>query len=127
MDSADIARVDAVSAMKEHKDATNSPLAAFRTLLREFCNDGKYRAMAEAAQRFVAAHPQDGFFVMEAVPTIVGDHIVTKLNAASAFRTYTLRHPTWTTTIRGLVTKPDEFEAFVNSVEAEVSAGNKAA
>lgn len=127
MDSADIARVDAISAMKEHKNATNSPLAAFRTLLREFCKDGKYHVMAEATQRFVEAHPRDAFFVMEAVPVIVGDHIVTKLHAASAFRNYTLRNPTWTTTIRGLITKPDEFEAFVKSVEAEVSAEKTAA
>lgn len=127
MDSADSARVDAISAMREHKNATNSPLAAFRTLLREFCTEGKYRVMAEATQRFVAVHPQDAFFVMEAVPVIVGDHVVTKLNAASAFKAYTLRHPNWTTTIRGLITRPDEFEAFARSIETEVSAGTRAA
>jgi len=127
MDSADIARVDAISAMKEHKDAKESPLAAFKTLLREFSKEDKYHVMAEAAQRFIAAHPHDEFFVMEAVPAIIGDHIVTKLHAASAFSTYTLRHPNWTTEIRALITKPDEFEAFARSIEAEVSGGSKAA
>jgi len=97
-----------------------SPLIAFEAQIAELCNQDKYREMAESFTSFVKEHNGINYLAFEPLPAKIGDHLVKKTHAPSAFMTLTLRHPTWTTELSQKLQDPAAFETFVKSLEADV-------
>ncbi|BAF89019.1 hypothetical protein [Azorhizobium] len=87
-------------------------------------------AYADAAREiaaFVNGRPGLRYFVEEALPSRVSDHVLKKTGAHVAFTTYTLRNPNWATELAQACTDPEAFERLVKGLEAAISTGKKAA
>jgi hypothetical protein len=97
-----------------------TPLVLFEEELAGFCKADKYREMAESFTTFVKSHPGVDYLAAEEVPAKLGDHLVKKYGSSSAFVTFTLRRPTWTTELRKALHDPSGFVSLVQSIETEV-------
>ncbi|GGF78185.1 hypothetical protein GCM10007301_42720 [Azorhizobium oxalatiphilum] len=86
-----------------------------------------YGDAAREVAAFKAAHPGLIFFIEEALPSRVSDHVLKKTGAHVAFTTYTLRHPNWATEVAKAAADPDAFARLVSALEAELSSKQKAA
>jgi len=98
----------------------NPPLAAFDAEISELCREEKYRELAESFSSFVKTHTGTDYLAFEPIPAKVSDYIIKKTQAPSAFITMTLRKPTWVTQLSKSLSDPSAFQAFVQSLEAEV-------
>ncbi len=96
------------------------PLIALEEQISSFCHQDKYTEMAEAFSGFVKAHPGIGYLAFEPIPSEIGDHLVEKTKAPSAFMTFTIRRPTWRDELQRALSEPASFSAFVTSLETEV-------
>jgi len=97
-----------------------SPLIAFEAQIAELCDADKYREIAENFTTFVKDHNGITYLAFEPLPARIGDHLVKKTHAPSAFMTLTLRKPTWATELSQKLADPTAFESFVKSLEADV-------
>lgn len=88
---------------------------------------GAYAEASGEIATFNKAHPGLLFFVQEALPSRVSDHLLKKTGAHVAFTTYTLRHPNWASDLATASTQPETFERLVTSIETALLADRKAA
>lgn len=104
-------------------------LIAFIDSLTGLIGEDRYADAAGAIAHFNATHPGLAFFIEEALPSRVSDHLLEKTAAHTAFTTFTLRRPNWVTELNAASQDPDAFASFVYTIEAEIRAiaGRKAA
>jgi len=98
-----------------------SPLIDFEAQIAQLCNADKYREIAESFTNFVKDHNGISYLAFEPLPARIGEHLVKKTQAPSAFMTLTLRKPTWATELGQKLKDPAAFESFVKSLESDVA------
>jgi hypothetical protein len=96
------------------------PLVLVEEQIASFCHQDKYAEMADAFSSFVKTHPGIGYLAFEPIPSQIGDHLVEKTKAPSAFMTFTIRRPTWRDELQRALSEPASFQAFVTSLEGEI-------
>lgn len=112
------------------KAAHKPELITFLAQMSALIEEDRYADAASAIAAFDKEHSTQVYFVTEALPSRVSDHILKKTGAHSAFTTYTLRHPNWATDLTKVSTDPDAFASFIASIEAsvrDIAGGMKAA
>ncbi|MEP9378175.1 hypothetical protein ABLE91_15775 [Aquabacter sp. CN5-332] len=112
------------------KTSRKPELVVFIEQISGLISEDRYTDAGEAIAKFAKEHPTLLFFVDEALPARVSDHLLKKTNAHSAFTTYTLRHPNWATELTKSATDPEAFAGLVQSIEAgirEIAGTKKAA
>ena len=108
------------AAVKVKYAGHQAPLVAFLDQLDGLIRADKYREAAEAFLKFEETHPGNDYFVEEALPFKLQNHIVHKLGKATAFVKLTLKKPTWAVDATHAFHDPAKFETFVSNLEAEV-------
>ncbi len=99
---------------------SDPPLVAFEDQLSAFCDQDKYREMAESFSSFVKAHNGTTYLAFEPIPARISDHLVKKTHSPSAFMTFTLRKPTWVNELSKSLSDPAAFQSCVQSIETDV-------
>ncbi|TCT07569.1 hypothetical protein [Aquabacter spiritensis] len=102
----------------ETSGAKKPEVVGFIETLTALIGEDRFTAAGAAMADFAKAHPGLMFFVLEALPAKVSDHLLRKTGAASRFTTYTLRHPTWAMELRRVATAPEDFARQVEAIEA---------
>ncbi len=97
-------------------------LLAFIDSLAEQIEQGQYADAARAIGAFKTSHHGLGYFIEEALPSRVSDHLLKKTGAHTAFTTFTLRRPNWTTELSKVSSDPEAFAAFIDGMEADIRA-----
>jgi uncharacterized protein YjbK len=110
------------AAVKAKYAGHNAPLVKFIAELDALITADKYRQAAEAFHKFEESNPGNDYFVEEALPFKLQNHIVHKLGKATAFVKLTLKKPTWAVEATRAFHDPAKFETFVENLEAEVKA-----
>ncbi|MFG1464464.1 hypothetical protein V5F77_16360 [Xanthobacter sp. DSM 24535] len=87
-----------------------------------FLKADQYRELSEAFVAFHAANPGLNFFVEEALPAHVADHVLSKTGAASAFTTFTLQNPNWAVDLQRAAFDPKAFSDQIVAIEETVAA-----
>ncbi len=95
---------------------------AFIDQVSDLIRADDYEGAAAAIAQFAKAHHSLLFFVQEALPSRVSDHLLTKTGAHSAFTTYTLRNPNWATELTNAATNPEAFAGLIKAIEAALLA-----
>ncbi|MEW6121242.1 MAG: hypothetical protein AB1698_01405 [Pseudomonadota bacterium] len=111
------------------KAAHKPELITFLDNLTGLIAEDRYAEAAASIAQFNATHHGLAYFIVEALPSRVSDHLLKKTGAHTAFTTFTLRRPNWATELNAVSQDPDAFANFVNTIEAEMLAiaGRKAA
>lgn len=110
-----------MTAASEYQKTHHSPLIPLLAKFDELSAGDRYREFAEAYAAFIAGHGTTRYLASEPVPFKIGDHL-TKKYGSSSFTTFTLRHSTWATDVcKALDAGPDEFAAYMSTVEAQVA------
>lgn len=108
------------------KPGKHSPAVEFLDQLSGLFKAEKWKEAADSYAAFEKANPTSDFMVLEAVPFRVQNVVVQKVGS-TAFSIYSLRHPTWSTTIVEAFEKGGEaFDAFVQRLVADVEASKPA-
>jgi hypothetical protein len=102
------------------KARLDPPLVGFEDQLAEFCRHDQYRQLAESFAQFVKTHAGTAYLAYEPIPARIGQHLIDKTHAPSAFVTLTLRRPTWANELKNALSDPAQFESYVQSLEAAV-------
>ncbi|MFG1396747.1 hypothetical protein [Roseixanthobacter pseudopolyaromaticivorans] len=104
------------------KHPPETAVSDFLVTLNALLKDDQYTALSEAFVAFTKVHPGLDFFIEEAIPARVADHILSKTGAASAFTTFTLQNPTWAVDLQRSALDPQAFTQKIKDLEAKVSA-----
>ncbi|WP_127089294.1 hypothetical protein [Aquabacter cavernae] len=104
-------------------------LIAFIDSLTGLIAEDRYAEAAAGITAFNKTHHGLAYFIEEALPSRVSDHLLKKTGAHTAFTTFTLRRPNWATELNKATHDPEAFAAFIGTIEAEMRAiaGRKAA
>lgn len=97
-------------------------LLAFIDALTGQIEAGQYADAARAIADFNKAHHGLAYFIEEALPSRVSDHLLKTTGAHTAFTTFTLRRPNWTTELSKVSSDPEAFAAFIQQMEADIRA-----
>ncbi|ODN70674.1 hypothetical protein [Methylobrevis pamukkalensis] len=102
------------------RSAEGTPLTAFLARLDELVASDSYAEAAKAFAAFNAANPGNDFFVEEALPFKVSNHLIAKIGVPTAFMKLTLRRPTWAVELTKAFHEPETFAAYMAELEADV-------
>ena len=104
------------------KHPPETAVSDFLVTLNALLKDNQYTALADAFVAFTKTHPGLDFFIGEAIPARVADHVLSKSGAASAFTTFTLQNPNWAVELQRSALDPQAFAQKINEIEAKVAA-----
>lgn len=104
------------------KGGQKPELIAFIDAMSALIAEDKYGEAAQAIADFNRAHHGLAYFIEEALPSRVSDHLLKKTGAHTAFTTFTLRRPNWATELNKTSSDPAAFAAYVDTIEAEMRA-----
>lgn len=97
-------------------------LIAFIDTMSDLIAQDRYAEAADAIAAFNKAHFGLAYFIEEALPSRVSDHLLKKTEAHTAFTTFTLRRPNWATELNQASRDPEAFASFINTIESEIRA-----
>lgn len=111
------------------KGTAKPELLAFIDTMSGLIAQDRYADAAAAIADFNRTHHGLAYFIEEALPSRVSDHLLKKTGAHTAFTTFTLRRPNWATELNKASSDPEAFAAFIDTIETEMRAlsGKKAA
>ncbi|MFG1427762.1 hypothetical protein [Roseixanthobacter glucoisosaccharinicivorans] len=104
------------------KHPPETAVSDFLVTLNALLKDSQYTALSDAFVAFAKTHPGLDFFIEEAIPARVADHVLSKTGAASAFTTFTLQNPNWAVELQRSALDPQAFAQNINDIEAKVAA-----
>ncbi|OYY08296.1 MAG: hypothetical protein B7Y70_12545 [Rhizobiales bacterium 35-68-8] len=102
------------------KGSAKPELLAFIDAISAQIDQGHYADAASAIADFKKGHHGLGYFIEEALPSRVTDHLLKVTGAHTAFTTFTLRRPNWTTELNAVSSDPEGFASFIARMEADI-------
>ncbi|SON55578.1 hypothetical protein HDIA_2037 [Hartmannibacter diazotrophicus] len=99
----------------------HSPLVIYLAKLDEMIRADQYKEAAETFAAFEAEHPGNDYFVEEALPYKIQNHLTTKSGHPTAVVKLTLKHPTWAVDVVKAFHEPAHFAEYMAKLEKTIT------